>query len=91
MKIYYYCLLVIGFTLFSCSEAKFSELLTIPVGHNQNAPLALSEVTESLIAIELELTDESLINPDIDTNLYLTQKQELDIICKVVLLMISTV
>ena len=38
--------------------------MTIPVDINQNNPLALSEIAEELIAINLELTDESLINPD---------------------------
>ena len=61
MKIHYYCLIVCGFLFFSCSETKCGELLTIPVDINQNTPLALSEITESIIAIELELTDESMI------------------------------
>ena len=64
MKVNYCYLLIVGFLLFSCNEVKHSELLTIPVDSSQNVPLALSAITEDLIAIELELTNESLINPD---------------------------
>jgi len=63
-KIYYYCLLIMGFLLPSCSDAKLGELLTIPVDISQNSPLRLSEITEDLIAIELELTNRSLIISD---------------------------
>ena len=48
----------------SCSEQKQGDLLEIPVDINQNNSLPLSEIAEEITAIELETTDESLINPD---------------------------
>jgi hypothetical protein len=38
--------------------------LEIPIDIDQNNSLPLSEIAEEITAIELELTDESLINPD---------------------------
>ena len=49
---------------YSCNESRNSELTEIPVDIEQDASLPLSSITEKLIAIELELTDESLINSD---------------------------
>jgi len=63
MKIYY-CLSVIVFLFFSCSETKQGELLEIPVDTNPNRSLPLSEIAEKITAVALELTGESLINPD---------------------------
>lgn len=64
METYHYSLLLCVFLLFSCNKKKCNELLTIPVNVRQNTPLLLSEITETLIAIDLELTDDSIINPE---------------------------
>jgi len=61
---FFYMMMFIAFLLFSCSKAKQGDLLEIPVDIDQNISLHLSEITEELTAIELELTDKSLINPD---------------------------
>jgi hypothetical protein len=63
MKIYY-CLLIVICVLFSCNEKKADKLLEIPVDTDRNSSLPLSEITENITAIELELTDKSLVNPD---------------------------
>jgi hypothetical protein len=57
---------LISFSLFlSCNrEAKQREMLEIPIDIDQNISLPLSEIAEEITAIELELTDESLINTD---------------------------
>ncbi|MDL2264921.1 6-bladed beta-propeller [Parabacteroides sp. OttesenSCG-928-G07] len=47
--------------LFACGE-KPSEFLVLPVDISQNYPVSLSEITEELKSIELEMTDESLIS-----------------------------
>jgi hypothetical protein len=64
MKRYCLCITVIAFLLFSCSKTKQGDLLEIPIDIDQNASLPLSEIAEEITAIELELTDESVINPD---------------------------
>ena len=63
MKIYY-CLLIIFCVFFSCNETRQTGLLEIPVDIDQNNSLLLSAITEKITAIELELTDKSLVNPD---------------------------
>ena len=64
MKIYYF-LTLISFLLISCgSKTIKGELFEIPVDIDQNISLPLSEITEILTAVELELTDKSLINKD---------------------------
>jgi len=51
--------------LFSCTRnAKDSEFLIVPVDIDSDVSLPLSTISEEIKAIELELTDESLINPD---------------------------
>jgi len=52
--------------LFSCNETKQGDLLEIPVDIENNIllQLPLSEIAETITAIELELTDEGLINPN---------------------------
>ena len=61
----FYSLLIMGVMLFSCNGGrKMSELMEFPVDIDQNTSLSLSEIAEEITAIELELTDESLINPD---------------------------
>jgi len=58
-------MIIVAFMLFSCSnERKQGDLPEIPVDIDQNISLALSEIAEEIIAIELELTDQSLINTD---------------------------
>jgi hypothetical protein len=64
MKSYFLCITVLAFLLLSCSQTKQGNLLEIPIDIDQNNSLALSEIAEEITAIELELTDESLINPD---------------------------
>ena len=65
MKNNYFILLMLTSLLFSCSNRTTnSELPEIPVDMEQNISLPLSEIAEEITAIELELTDESLINPD---------------------------
>ena len=66
MKSIYYYLMISGFLLFSCNSdiKNGGELLEFPVDKEESASLPLSEITETITAIELELTDESLINPD---------------------------
>ena len=64
MKIYY-CLLFVGLLLFSCNnETKQGDLQEIPVNIDQNISLSLSEISEEITAIDLELTDKSLISMD---------------------------
>jgi len=66
MRIEFYCylFLVSSFLFHSCSnETKYSDLLEIPVDAKIGSSLLLSEITEDITVIELELTDESIINP----------------------------
>ena len=64
MKRYYYSFLVSGFLLLSCgTETTDGDLPEFPVDKEESASLLLSEIAESITAIELELTDESLIWP----------------------------
>ena len=64
MKRYYFFLLF-GCLFFSCSNhTKNGALTEIPVDIDQNSSLPLSEITEEIKAIALEMTDESLIDPD---------------------------
>jgi hypothetical protein len=63
-KFYCYLFLVSSFLFFSCnSETKYNDLLEISVDIKKGASLQLSEITEDITVIELELTDESIINP----------------------------
>ena len=57
-------LLVSTLLLFSCSNVENSELVEVTVDIGINLRLPLSEITEEITTIDLELTDESLINPD---------------------------
>ncbi|GHT60071.1 hypothetical protein AGMMS50239_08220 [Bacteroidia bacterium] len=63
MKRYFLSITVIAFLLLSCSHARQGDLLEIPIDIDQNNSLALSEIAEEITAIEMELTDESVINP----------------------------
>jgi len=55
---------IISFLLFSCSEIKQGDLPEIPVDIDQDFSLPLSDIAEDIIAIDPELTDNSLINTD---------------------------
>ncbi|GHT59008.1 hypothetical protein AGMMS50239_04690 [Bacteroidia bacterium] len=63
MKRYFLCITVIAFLLLSCIKTKQGDLLEIPIDIHQNNSLPLSEIAEEITAIELELTDENVINP----------------------------
>ena len=63
MKLYY-SIVVIGLILLSCNQKKLGELSEYLVDTEQNISLLLSEITEEVAAVELELTDKSMINPD---------------------------
>ena len=60
----YYILTVIGLLILSCSQAQQSELPEFFVDTNQDSSLPLSEIAAEITAIELELTNKSMINPD---------------------------
>ena len=64
LKKYSLFITLLAFTLLSCSKKEQGDLLEIPIDINQVGMLNLSEITESITAIELELTDESILNPD---------------------------
>ena len=59
-----YYILILFFLLYACSQAGQGDLLEIPVDINQDISLPLSEITEEMTVIELEMTSESLINTD---------------------------
>jgi len=65
MKHYSFCMIIIVFLLVSCNGTKNGDFLEIPVnfGKNISSQLPLSEIAETITAIELELSDESLLNP----------------------------
>ena len=64
IEFYGYLFLASSFLFLSCSsETKQSDLLEIPVDMVKGISLPLSEITEDITVIELELTDESIINP----------------------------
>jgi hypothetical protein len=50
--------------LSSCGRVQRGDLLEVPLDIHQNNPLSLSEIVEEVTAVELELTDKSLINTD---------------------------
>jgi hypothetical protein len=75
MKSYFLCITVIAFLLLSCSQTQQGDLLEIPIDIDQNISLPLSEIAEEITAIELELTDESLINPDRIQRIILSEKE----------------
>ena len=60
---------------FSCSRnVEQGGLLEIKVNFDGNSPLVLSEIAESVTAIELELTDESTVNPDDIRRIFLLEE-----------------
>ena len=58
--------------LYACSQTGQGGLLEIPVYINRDISLPLSEIAAEITAIELELTDESLINPDMISRIIIT-------------------
>ena len=64
MKKYFFCGITLVFLFFSCNRSNQCDLLEIPVDIDQNILLPLSEITEEITAIELELTDESMLSPN---------------------------
>jgi hypothetical protein len=71
----FFCITVLAFLLLSCSQTKQGDLLEIPIDIDQNNPLPLSEIAEEITAIELELTDESLLNPDYIKRIIISEKE----------------
>ncbi|MDL2266134.1 6-bladed beta-propeller, partial [Parabacteroides sp. OttesenSCG-928-G21] len=69
----YYSLIIIGLLLISCSQEKQSELPEFPVDINQDISLSLSEIAEEITSVELELTDESIINSDNYIRIFITE------------------
>ena len=75
MKTYYF-LVIIGLFLSSCSsEKRQGDLPEIPIDIHQSNSLPLSEIAEEVIAIELELTDESIFNPDYIQNIIISENE----------------
>ena len=70
---FYYNVIIIGLLLFSCSQAKYSELPEFHVDLNKDIALPLSEIAEEITVIEPELTEESLINPDRIVRILITE------------------
>ena len=75
MKRYFLFLTIISFLLLSCSKTNRGELLEIPIDIDKNIPLTLSEITEELTSIDLELIDESIINPMSIRNVFLLENE----------------
>ena len=65
MKQYFFSITIIVFLFLSCSKTKQGNLPEIPIDTHQNSSLQLSEITEKITKIELELTDESIIGSNI--------------------------
>jgi len=59
----FYLFILINILFFACNEINMSELHVIHINTDQDSPLPLSSIVEEIKSIELELTDESLINP----------------------------
>jgi len=57
-------ILISTLLLFSCSNVENSKLDEVTVDIDINLKLPLSEITEEISVIDLELTDESIINQD---------------------------
>ena len=63
MKTFHKGLMALGVTLFliSCGNKESSDILVIPLDSDKEVLLPLSEIAEEVKAIDLELTDESLL------------------------------
>ena len=75
MKTFFLCITIIVFLFLSCSQIKQGGLLKIPVDIHQNSPIFLSEIAGEITAIELESTDESLLNPDCIINVIVSENE----------------
>ena len=53
-----------AFLFFSCKNEKNGDLMEITFDIGQNTTIPLSEITEEITSIKLELTDESIFNSD---------------------------
>ena len=67
-----YYLPILFFLLSACSQTGQGDLLEIAIETNRDSSLPLSEITDEMMAVELELTGESLINPDIISRIIIT-------------------
>ena len=63
MRVVYF-IMFLAFLFHLCGKEKKEGLMEISVDIGQDITLPLSTITEELTTIELELTDESMINPD---------------------------
>ena len=77
-------ILLAGLLLVSCNEQKVGVLMEVPVDIDQNISLPLSEIADKIKVIPLELTDESIINPDriirvlqIDNNVIIAENSKI--------------
>ena len=75
MKKIHYFTITLSLLFFSCSEQKQGDLLEIPIDIHQGNSLPLSEIAEEITAIELELTDESLISPIGINNIFISENE----------------
>jgi len=73
MKRYFLFITIFPFVLLSCSKTKQVNLLEIPVDIDQNSSFPLSEISENITKIDLEFSDESLINPDMIQRITVTE------------------
>jgi len=80
MKKHLYYFLILFLLFFSCKDVGKSDFQEIVVDMDSDISLSLSAIADEITAIELELTDESLINPDqiygillFENQLFLTQ------------------
>jgi len=60
-KIFFIAIII--FLLLSCSKKNQGGLPEIPIDIHQDSSMPLSEITEKMTVIELELTDQSMIGP----------------------------
>lgn len=76
MKRYTCYIPLIVFLLYSCSQDRqggSGDLFEIAVDTNRENVLPLSEIAEKITAVEMEMTDESLINPEFITRFIITE------------------
>ena len=73
-----------AFLFYSCKNEENVDLMEITFDIGQNTTIPLSEITEEITSIKLELTDESVINPDIvkkvllyDSLVFVTESEQL--------------
>ena len=59
-----YIVLFLVFMFYSCKNEEYGDLMEITFDIGKNNTITLSEITEEITSIKLELTDESMINSD---------------------------